>query len=469
MLEGLEISEIKKSQLNETLRTEAEYYRKAYLVVEAQLKRKGSIILSSLISKISDGTHFTPKYTETGVPFLSALNVLENRIDMGAGHQFISAEEHSKLYRRCDPKQSDVLLRKVGVGPRWAAVIPEGLPVFSIFVSVAMLRTRNELLAPEVLATFINSKIGQSQLLRVQKGASQPDLHLEDIRDVLVPVFGDELQKKVTGIYQEASFKFGKGLVCYKNAELLLLETLGMANFSPSAEKVNIKSFKDSFAATSRLDAEYYQPRFEEYNQLISANPQGFTTVSHEYDLVKTASRRDKATYNYIEIGDVDVSSGSASFNRVERDELPDNAKLEAMRGDLLISKVRPNRGAVAIINFDDTDLIVSGAFTVLREKAGSIFANETLKVLLRTAIYKDWLLKFNVGTQYPVIRDEDILNLPIPKIDVETQTKIAALVQQSFALKAQSERLLDAAKQAVETAIETNEDAALACLTSIY
>lgn len=85
-----------------------------------------------------------------------------------------------------------------------------------------------------------------------------------------------------------------------------------------------------------------------------------------------------------------------------------------------MISKVRPNHGAVAIIEFDDTDLIVRGAFTVLLEKSDSVFSNEALKVLLRTKIYREWLLKFNVGTQYPVIRDEDILGLPIPKVERE-------------------------------------------------
>jgi type I restriction enzyme S subunit len=188
----------------------------------------------------------------------------------------------------------------------------------------------------------------------------------------------------------------------------------------------------------------------------------GFTTINAEYELVKATSPRDKAAYNYIEIGDVNVGDGAASFNRVEIADLPDNAKQEVIRGDLLISKVRPNRGAVAIIEFDDTDLIVSGAFTVLREKADSEFSNETLKVLLRTKIYRDWLLKFNIGTQYPVIRDEDILGLPIPKVEKEIQTKIAALVKESFTLKAESERLLAVAKRAVEMAIEQDEATAL-------
>jgi type I restriction enzyme S subunit len=279
-----------------------------------------------------------------------------------------------------------------------------------------------------------------------------------------VPIFKPsiELQTKIKVMTDCSLNALNQSKQIYVNAEKVLLDTLGMADFLPDTETVSIKSFKDSFAATGRLDAEYYQPKYEDFEQRVMNHVHGFTTINDEYELVKATSQRDKAAYNYIEIGDVNVGDGAASFNRIEVGDLPANAKQEVQRGDLLISKVRPNRGAVAIIEFDDTDLIVSGAFTVLREKADSEFSNETLKVLLRTKIYREWLLKFNVGTQYPVIRDEDILGLPIPKVEREIQTKIATLVQQSFTLKVESERLLAVAKRAVEMAIEQDEAAAL-------
>lgn len=84
-------------------------------------------------------------------------------------------------------------------------------------------------------------------------------------------------------------------------------------------------------------------------------------------------------------------------------EELPDNAKIMTQKGDLLVSTVRPNRGAVAILG--NGDLLVSGAFTVLREDGD--YPKEVLQVLLRTSMYRDWLLRFNVGTSYPVIKDE--------------------------------------------------------------
>ena len=166
--------------------------------------------------------------------------------------------------------------------------------------------------------------------------------------------------------------------------------------------------------------------------------------------------------YQYIEIGDVNVSDGSYSFNEVATEDLPANAKIMVKEGDILISTVRPNRGAITVIEHDRDDLIVSGAFTVLRRKVKSYFNNEFLKVLLRTEIYKDWLLQFNVGTSYPVIKDEDILNLVIPNVEETIQTQISDLIRQSNYLRIKSKGLLEKAKKAVELAIEKDQESAL-------
>lgn len=119
---------------------------------------------------------------------------------------------------------------------------------------------------------------------------------------------------------------------------------------------------------------------------------------------------------------------------------------------------MRPNRGAVAILR--ENKLLVSGAFAVLRSSGK--FSVEVLQVLLRTKIYRDLMLKFNVGTSYPVIKDEDVLNLPLPSVEEEIQEKIAAQVAESFRLRSESEKLLFKAKKAVEIAIESGEDVAI-------
>lgn len=58
--------------------------------------------------------------------------------------------------------------------------------------------------------------------------------------------------------------------------------------------------------------------------------------------------------------------------------------------------------------------------------------------------------------------KQSEIENASIPILPMSSQQKIAAKVRESFALRAESKRLLDLAKHAVETAIEQGEEKAL-------
>jgi len=58
--------------------------------------------------------------------------------------------------------------------------------------------------------------------------------------------------------------------------------------------------------------------------------------------------------------------------------------------------------------------------------------------------------------------RMEEIENVVIPIIDIATQTQISTLIQHSFQLRQQSKHLLEVAKQAVEIAIEQNEQVSI-------
>jgi len=58
--------------------------------------------------------------------------------------------------------------------------------------------------------------------------------------------------------------------------------------------------------------------------------------------------------------------------------------------------------------------------------------------------------------------RVSEIENVVVPIIDFTKQQEIAKLIENSFALKKESEHLLEVAKRAVEIAIEENEDVAM-------
>lgn len=468
LLRGLEVSEIHIAQAylaHHDFRLDSEFYSQDNLRKEDAVKKLPHKLVSEIASLIAGpfGSAITAEQYDpvSQYRYIRATDIQSFFINKNAPVYVQKATYNA--FPQFHLQENDILLTVVGMNFGKPAIIFES-DCPAIFSCKSTL-IRNSRVNPWYLVTYMSCTIGHGLIRRGQRGAAQPGINLSDIDTVLVPIVSDVFQKKI-----EVLVKHGRSLVIesravYEDAEKLLLDELGLTGFIPSEECVNVRAFKDSLGLTGRLDAEYYQPKYEEYEIAVRGHYAGYTTIAAQFDLVKETSRRDKSAYNYIEIGDVNVADGAATFNRLNVEELPENAKQEVRLGDLLISKVRPNRGAVAIIDFDATDLIVSGAFTVLREKADSVFSNETLKVLLRTPMYRDWVLKFNVGTQYPVIRDEDILSLPIPFINDEVQEKIAVIVRESSSLKVESERQLDVAKRAVEIAIEQDEKSALVYL----
>lgn len=90
------------------------------------------------------------------------------------------------------------------------------------------------------------------------------------------------------------------------------------------------------------------------------------------------------------------------------------------------------------------------------------------LLTYLRLPVICELLDLYASASMYPAITDADIFNLPMPELPDAVATQIVAHVQNARAAKARAAALLDAAKRAVEIAIEDSEAAALAYLADV-
>lgn len=138
--------------------------------------------LKDVCEKITDGTHQTPKYFKEGIVFLSSRNVTSGRIDWD-NVKYIDEDQHAKMHKRVAPKRGDILLAKNGT--TGVAAIVDRDTVFDIYVSLACLRAL-PVIRPEFLLYFINSPVAKSQFNKRLKGTGVPNLHLEEIREVLL-------------------------------------------------------------------------------------------------------------------------------------------------------------------------------------------------------------------------------------------------------------------------------------------
>jgi type I restriction enzyme S subunit len=136
--------------------------------------------LKEVCDKITDGTHQTPTYFETGIVFLSSRNVTSGKIDWEK-IKYIDEAQHLQMHKRVAPRLGDILLAKNGT--TGVAAIVDRDVVFDIYVSLALLRAREEIL-PDLLLYFVNSPVAKVQFNKRLKGSGVPNLHLEEIREV---------------------------------------------------------------------------------------------------------------------------------------------------------------------------------------------------------------------------------------------------------------------------------------------
>jgi len=141
--------------------------------------------LGDLLYKLTDGTHATPKYLDSGVPFLSVKDMSTGKISFN-DTKFISHDEHAALFKRCNPEFGDILLTKVGT--TGIPVIVDTKKEFSLFVSVALLKFNKDLLFNEFLVFLIKSPLVKQQCVENTKGVGNKNLVLRDIANSVIPL-----------------------------------------------------------------------------------------------------------------------------------------------------------------------------------------------------------------------------------------------------------------------------------------
>ena len=154
--------------------------------------------LGSVLKKLSDGTHSTPKYVSAGVPFISVKDVSSGNINFD-NCKFITPEEHTELYSRCNPEYGDILLTKVGT--TGIPVIVDTDEEFSLFVSVALLKFNQQLIFNEFLVHLINSPLVQKQAEENTRGVGNKNWVMRDIANTLIVLPPIEEQHRIVAAY----------------------------------------------------------------------------------------------------------------------------------------------------------------------------------------------------------------------------------------------------------------------------
>jgi type I restriction enzyme, S subunit len=153
--------------------------------------------LQKLSAKIVDGTHFTPTYMEEGVPFLRITDIQSENIDW-KNVKKINLAEHNELIRRCNPEKGDILLSKNGTVCITKLVDWDN--PFSIFVSICLIKPLSEVINNRYLTYVLPSGLCLRQIRLRSKQETVTNLHLEEIRELLIPLPSIQEQQKIVSI-----------------------------------------------------------------------------------------------------------------------------------------------------------------------------------------------------------------------------------------------------------------------------
>jgi type I restriction enzyme S subunit len=150
--------------------------------------------LNELVDDVADGPHVTPAYVDSGVPFITVLNITTGRIQFG-NHSCITEQDHRLYQRRARAERGDVLLTKDGT---------IGLPCFvdtdrefSFFVSVALIKPRRGRLLGEFLTWVLRAPALQDHMRAHSRGDMIRHLVLREIRALPIPVLDLEEQRQI--------------------------------------------------------------------------------------------------------------------------------------------------------------------------------------------------------------------------------------------------------------------------------
>lgn len=202
-------------------------------------------------NQIVDGAHFTPTYSESGVPFLRVTDIHNSKIDMD-NIKYIPEHEHLNLIQRCKPEKGNLLLSKNGT---------IGIPKlvdwdweFSIFVSLCLIKFKKNLKA-EFAEYFFKSYEIQEQIFGLIKKSTVINLHLDKIENFWfsIPPLDEQIQIVK---YLDNKINELNNLISKAESAIQLMQERRTALISSAVTgKIDVRNWQDSNEAKTEFSA----------------------------------------------------------------------------------------------------------------------------------------------------------------------------------------------------------------------
>ena len=142
---------------------------------------------------------------------------------------------------------------------------------------------------------------------------------------------------------------------------------------------------------------------------------------------ISTLQKNDIGMIDYIDISSVDnIKKKIISFQTMNAKDAPSRAKQLLKKYDILVSTVRPNLNAVAVVESETDNLMVgSTGYCVLRCKDNMDF--RYLFNFCQSQYFIDDMSSQATGASYPAVSTAVVRSSLIPNYPVDEQRRIAS------------------------------------------
>lgn len=320
-----------------------------------------------------------------------------------------------------------------------------------------------EIVTPEYLTAFLNTKYGVLDVKRRARiSINQSNVNAEELKRVEIPLLCDELQNKITLAFDKSFHLLQASEGQYHQAQNLLLSELGLAAWQPKQRHAFIGNYSDT-QRTGRIDADYFQPKYDDIINAIKRYPSGWDTLGNLVTITKCVEVGSRA---YLDEGIPFVRVSNLSPFEITNEKYiseklyADVKKHQPKQGEILFSK-DATPGIAHYLREQPPPMIPSGGILRLKKKIDTI-NHEYLTLVLNSTLTQEQVNRDVGGSVILHWRTDQIQGTMIPILPDEKQTQIQQKVIESFNLRHQSKHLLECAKRAVEIAIEQDEQTAI-------
>ena len=402
-----------------TFRLDAEHYQKKFSLNKKKLIKFGTAPLLKLLSQPVITGH-TPSmkiesYYGGNISFVKTDNLREFEISGEFTHCL--SKSGNEVIKKTSLKRDDLLITIIGathkIIGRAALVRKENLPA-NINQNIALIRLKKRY-SPEFLSVYLNSDIGRLALWHQSRQTEQVNLNCREVEKVLVPNVSDNLVQSVEGTYKNAIICEHRSNSIFQKVYTLLLSELGLADWQPKHRLTFVKNYSDA-QRTERIDADYFQPKYEEMVHAIRSYAGGWDRLGNLVTMKKCVEVGSK---EYLNEGIPFVRVSNISpFEITEEKYISEALYAEIMQhqpeqGEILFSK-DATPGIAHYLREQPPKMIPSGGILRLKSKTDKL-NNEYLTLVLNSILTKEQVNRDGGGSVILHWRPDQVQETVIP------------------------------------------------------